>query len=39
VFVTGELDAEISGSGEIRYLGDPKVTSDISGSGSVVEED
>lgn len=30
-----QLDAKIAGSGRVLYLGDPKVTSDISGSGSI----
>lgn len=35
VKVTDVLDVEVSGSGRVEYLGDPAVTSSISGSGSV----
>lgn len=35
VHATGTLDARISGSGDVRYLGDPEVTSDVRGSGDV----
>lgn len=35
VKVTDDLDVEVSGSGRVEYLGDPTVTSSISGSGSV----
>ncbi len=37
--MTDRLRAEISGSGEIRYTGGAEVSSDVSGSGSVVEDD
>lgn len=35
VNVSDELDAKISGSGDISYLGLPKITSQVSGSGSI----
>jgi hypothetical protein len=35
VNVTGILDVDVSGSGDVEYLGDPTVTQNISGSGSV----
>lgn len=35
VNVTDRLDAEVSGSGNIRYLGDPNVNADTRGSGSI----
>lgn len=36
VNVTGKLDVEIAGSGQVEYLGDPSnVTADVSGSGKV----
>jgi len=39
VFATETLDARISGSGQIRHRGGAKVSSDVSGSGDVVEDD
>ena len=35
VNVTEDLGVRISGSGDVRYIGDPKLDQDISGSGSV----
>jgi hypothetical protein len=35
VNVTNELDAEVSGSGTIEYMGDPSLVSSISGSGDI----
>lgn len=35
VNVTNELDAEVSGSGNIEYIGNPSVTTSISGSGAI----
>jgi hypothetical protein len=35
VYVTGSLDVTISGSAELRYRGNPQITSDISGAGSL----
>jgi len=35
VHAVDTLDATISGSGEVRYAGSPRLASDISGSGSV----
>lgn len=36
VFVNTELDVTITGSGDVSYKGDPSITSNISGSGSIV---
>jgi hypothetical protein len=35
VNVSDELDAEISGSGPVEYIGDPTVKQDVSGAGEV----
>lgn len=35
IAVSGALDAEVDGSGEIIYAGDPRVTEDVTGSGEV----
>jgi hypothetical protein len=39
VWAVDALDAEVSGSGEIRYRGDPdRVSTDVSGSGEIAAE-
>ena len=35
IAVSNRLDVEVSGAGDVRYIGDPTVTKNISGSGSV----
>jgi len=35
IHVTGKLNARVSGAANVRYTGDPKVDSEISGAGSV----
>jgi hypothetical protein len=39
VWATERLDAEVSGSGTVRYLGEPgRVATDVSGSGRIINE-
>ena len=33
--VSDQLDVHVSGAGEVEYIGDPKVTEDVSGAGTV----
>ena len=33
--VSEELNVDVSGSSDVRYVGNPRLTSDISGSGDV----
>ena len=35
VNVTDDLDVDVSGSGDVRYIGDPRVTESITGSGDI----
>ncbi len=39
VFVRQSLDADISGSGNVKYKGSPAITSTISGSGQLIKLD